>query len=127
MARPLVKRTNTSLYCDRWKATVAFYRDRLGLEVAFQGDWLIEFILTRTAFLSVADQSRTTLSSAEGTGITLSFQIDDIRAVRRRFIQEGLSPTDIRSRIMGADVFYLWDPEGTRIEFWQPLVSFPEG
>ena len=117
---PMIKRTNAILYCNHWKETVAFYRDRIGLKVAFQNDWLVEFYLTRTAFLSIADQSRTTMSSADGKGITLSFQIDDIEALHLQLLKKGFSPTDIHSKLMGADVFYLRDPEGTRIEFWCP-------
>ena len=120
MIMPLIKRTNTILYCNLWKETVAFYRDRLGLETAFQNDWLVEFSLTETTFLSIADQSRTTISSADGKGITLSFQIEDLEAVHLQFMQDGLSPTDIRSKVMGADVFYIRDPEKNRIEFWCP-------
>ena len=119
MTIPLpVLRANTILYCRRWKETVAFYRDRLGLESVFQYDWFVEFRLTPTAFLSVADQSRATLTSAGGKGITLSFQIDDLHAAHHAFVTDGLAPTAIRSQVMGADVFYLFDPEGTRIEFW---------
>jgi hypothetical protein len=53
MVMPLIKRTNTILYCNYWKETGTFYRDRLGLEIAFQNDWLVEFSLTRTALLSI--------------------------------------------------------------------------
>lgn len=104
---PLIKRTNTILYCNRWEVTVAFYRDYLGLDVASQNEWLVEFSLTQTSFLSVADQSRTTMSSADGKGITLSFQIDDLKAVHRVFTSGGLSPTDVRSQVMGGNVFFL--------------------
>ena len=116
----LVLRTNTILYCNHWQETVTFYRDRLGLEIAFQNDWLVEFSVTQTAFLSIADQARTTMPSAAGKGVTLSFQIEDIEALHSQFTQEGLSPTDIRSQVMGADVFYVRDPENNRIEFWCP-------
>jgi len=115
-----VKRSNTILYVRRWNETVAFYRDRLGLEIAFRNDWFVEFRLTPTAFLSVADQSRTTMASGNGKGITLSFRIDDLQAAHRAFIKDALAPTAIRSRVMGADLFYLLDPEGNRIEFWSP-------
>jgi catechol 2,3-dioxygenase-like lactoylglutathione lyase family enzyme len=118
---PKIKRANTILYCRRWEATGAFYRDRLGLEIAFQNDWLVEFHLSATAYLSVADQSRTSIASADGKGITLSFQIDHLAEAHRTFTQSGLAPTAIRSRVMGADVFYLFDPEGNRIEFWCPV------
>ncbi len=116
-----INRTNTILYARLWKETVAFYRDHLGFEIAFQCDWFVEFRLTRTAFFSVADQSRATIASADGKGITLSFQIDDLQAARRVLVTDGLSPTEIRSQVMGAEVFYLFDPEGTRIEFWSPI------
>jgi len=100
---------------------VAFYSHRLGLEVVFESDWFVEFRLSQAAFLSVADQSRTTISSAGGKGITLSFQIDDLRVAHVDFAKSGLVPSEIRSQVMGADVFYLFDPEGTRIEFWCPI------
>ncbi|GAB6909515.1 hypothetical protein JCM12296A_53600 [Desulfosarcina cetonica] len=119
----VVKRANTILYAKRWKEAVTFYRDRLGLEIAFQCDWFVEFRLTPTAFLSVADQSRATIASADGKGITLSFQIDNLQTAHNAFIMDGLVPTKIRSNVMGADVFYLFDPEGNRIEFWSPSVQ----
>jgi catechol 2,3-dioxygenase-like lactoylglutathione lyase family enzyme len=115
-----IKRTNTIVYCVNWAKTVAFYRDRLGLEIAFQNDWFVEFRLTDRSFLSIADQSRATVSSAQGKGLTLSFQIEDITTIHRRLIRDGLSPTDIRTQVMGGDVFYLRDPEGNRVEFWCP-------
>ena len=116
-----IKRTNTIIYCERWAETVAFYRDRLCLAVAYQGDWLVEFQLLSSAYLSVADQRRTTMTSAAGKGLTLSFQTDNLLALHRELTRMALAPTKIRPRVMGADVFYLFDPEGTRLEFWCPL------
>lgn len=116
---PAIKRTNTILYCRQWEATVAFYRDRLGLKIAFECDWMVEFRLCQAAYLSVADQSRTSISSAGGKGLTLSFEIDHLAQAHRMFTAAGLAPTAIRSQVMGADVFYLHDPEGNRIEYWQ--------
>jgi catechol 2,3-dioxygenase-like lactoylglutathione lyase family enzyme len=118
---PSIIRTNTILYCQHWRENVAFYRDRLEFEIAFQNDWFVEFRLTPSAFLSIADQSRATLASTQGKGITLSLQVDDLHATHQAFAVDGLVPTEIRSQVMGADVFYLFDPEGTRIEFWCPV------
>ena len=118
-----IKRANTILYCKNWEETVAFYRDKLRLEIAYECGWLVEFRLSPTAYLSVADQDRTTIPSAAGKGITLSFQIDDLQAVHQALTRIGLVPTRIRSQVMGADVFYLFDPEGTRIELWSPGVD----
>ena len=121
MVMPLIKRTNTIIYCSRWEETITFYRERLHLESAFQCDWFVEFRITPTAFFSVADRYRATLASAAGKGITLSFQIDDLQAAHHAFVEDGLAPTAVRSQVMGADLFYLFDPEGSRIEFWNPV------
>jgi hypothetical protein len=51
----------------------------------------------------------------------LSFKIDDLQEAHRGLIADGQAPTAIRPQVMGADVFYLFDPEGTRIEFWCPV------
>lgn len=74
----------------------------------------------KTSFCSAADQSCTTMSSADGKGITFSFQIDNLKIVHRTFSTDGLEPTDICSQVVGADVFYLRDPEESIIEFWCP-------
>ena len=115
---PEIKRTNTILYCERWQETISFYRDKLGFEIAYQCDWLVEFRLTSSSYLSVADQKRATIQSADGKGITLSFKIDNLEKAHSNINEEGLAPTAIRSQVLGADVFYLFDPEGTRIEYW---------
>jgi catechol 2,3-dioxygenase-like lactoylglutathione lyase family enzyme len=115
-----IQRVNTILYCRRWAETVAFYRDRLSLEISFESDWFVEFRVSPTAFLSIADQSRASISSAGGKGITLSLQIGRLPDLHHHLTDIGVAPTAIRSGVMGADVFYLFDPEGNRIEFWCP-------
>ena len=120
MADPLqVQRANTVLYCARWNATVAFYRDVLGLTVTFANDWFVEFRLGESAFVSIADALRATIESANGHGITLTWQVADIDAARALLSERGVDATPIRPR-WGARVCYLHDPEGHRIELWTP-------
>ena len=61
--RPVVPldRANTILYCRRWEATVAFYRDPLRLPVTHHTDWFVEFHLAAASYLSIADASRATI------------------------------------------------------------------
>lgn len=110
-------RANTILYCRRWDATVAFYRDALRLPVTHSTDWFVEFRLTDGAYLSVADASRATIADVEGQGITLSWRVADVSAARRRLVDRGLAPSDERT-VWGATACYLVDPEGHRIELW---------
>lgn len=109
---------NTILYCQRWQETVEFYRDHLGLPITFASDWFIEFALTDTARLSVADERRATIKSSHGAGITLTFEVDDADALWGEFNQAGLAPTQCRTHAWGARTFYLRDPEGNRLEIW---------
>jgi predicted enzyme related to lactoylglutathione lyase len=55
----------------------------------------------------------------DGQGITLSWQVPDVEAARDLLQARGVAVTEIR-RKWGAFLFYLHDPEGHRIELWQP-------
>ncbi|MDY6823650.1 MAG: VOC family protein [Thermodesulfobacteriota bacterium] len=110
---------NTILYCRHWGQAVRFYRDYLRLPVLFEAEWFVEFGLTSTARLSIADEKRASVKSARGKGITLAMEVDDIRAVHVFLQQAGLRPTDIEPHVWQALFFYVFDPEGHRLEIWQ--------
>lgn len=112
-----IRRTNTILYCRRWAAVVAFYRDVLGLPVHLATEWFVEFQAAGGAFVSIADEGRASVKSAGGAGITLSFGVEDVDAWRRRLEKSGVAVGRIR-RHWGARAFFFRDPEGHRIEIW---------
>jgi catechol 2,3-dioxygenase-like lactoylglutathione lyase family enzyme len=112
-----VDRANTVLYCDQWAATVAFYRELLGFDVAHETDWFVEFRVTTDAFLSIADARRATIDAVGGKGVTLTLHTDALNEARALLDDRGVTTTAITRR-WGADVFYCHDPEGHRIEFW---------
>ena len=113
-----IDRANAILYCSRWRECVRFYRQGIGLETAFENDWFVEFKLNDGARLSIANAAKASINPAEGRGVTLTLKVKDLVAVRARLVERGLSPEDIRRHGWGADVFYLRDPDGNRIEFW---------
>lgn len=115
---PLIT-TNTILYCSKWEKTVAFYRDRLQLPVLFTTDWFVELGLNAMSRLSIADEKRSTIKSCGGEGITIGLQVDDIEAAMEHAEEVGMKPTALRKHPWGARVFYVFDPEGHRVEFWQ--------
>jgi catechol 2,3-dioxygenase-like lactoylglutathione lyase family enzyme len=118
-----IKTVNTILYCRDWDAMLSFYRDSLNLEVVFFRDWFVEFFLNENARLSIADEKRASIKSSHGKGMTLSINIDDIDSVWNGFEHKGLHPTQIKKHDWGARHFFLLDPEGNRIELWQPIDS----
>lgn len=115
----MLKTVNTILYCRNWQETVRFYRDRLQLPVGFSTGWFVEFILSGDCRLSVADDTRASVKTAWGKGITLSWETDRLETVWKSVREKGLAPTPIQKHAWNARVFYLFDPEGNRIEFWE--------
>jgi len=112
-----IKRINTILYCRNWDDTVKFYRDVLKLDVNHKTEWLVEFQLIDNTFLSIANVAFTSIQSSKGSGITLSFQVENIDVAHRRLCEIGIETGPIKP-IWGARAFYIFDPEGHRIELW---------
>jgi catechol 2,3-dioxygenase-like lactoylglutathione lyase family enzyme len=119
-----LQRTNTILYCHWWAETVAFYQDTFGFRINYQNDWLVEFELTPDSYLSIANESRATIHSVEGQGITLTWQVPGIEEAYPSLVSQNTPLTPITKK-WGSQVFYLHDPEGHRIELWQPLDEAP--
>lgn len=115
-----IKIANTILYCRKWHESVAFYRDRLQLPVTFASDWFVEFELTPTARLSLADERRSKIKSSQGAGITLTMQTENADDTWNELHQRGLELEAVRDHAWGARVFYFYDPEGHRLEVWSP-------
>jgi hypothetical protein len=66
-----LQRSNIMLYCRRWLDTVHFYKKQLRLPVADENDWFVEFQLTATSYLSIANSARATISDVQGQGVVI--------------------------------------------------------
>lgn len=121
IANHSLKSANTILYCKNWSETVAFYQRDLGLPITFASDWFVEFQLTETARVSIADEKRATIKSSGGAGITLTFQVESADETWQDLHNKGLTLEPVRDHAWGARVFYLFDPEGHRLEFWSSM------
>jgi predicted enzyme related to lactoylglutathione lyase len=111
---------NTILYCQKWQETADFYQHLLKLPITFASDWFIEFKLTETAHISIADESRASIKSCGGAGVTLALQVESAAETRQYLNNSGLFIGPILEHPWGAYVFYFSDPEGHRIEVWSP-------
>ncbi len=119
----MIKAANTILYCSKWEETVRFYRDQLRLTVSFSTDWFVEFSLNAASRLSIVEEKRASIKTSRGKGITLSWEVDRVERVWADVQKNGLEPTAIQKHHWGARFFFLFDPEGHRIEFWQPTAD----
>jgi len=119
------KTVNTILYCTKWKETVWFYRECLNLPIIFSTDWFIEFCVSTESRLSIADTKRASIKSCNGKGVTISLEVENINNTWGIVEKAGLNPTTIERHPWNAFVFYLFDPEGHRLEVWQS-TKMPE-
>ncbi len=115
-----IKTSNIILYYSNWEETVRFYRDILCLPVNFSNDWFCEFKLSPSSRLSIADEKRASRKNCKGKGILITLEVDNIDVAYEYALNAGISPTKIKNHPWGARLFYLEDPEGYRIEIWQP-------
>lgn len=112
------KQVNTILYCTHFRRTVDFYRIALALPVTFERDWFVEFALCDGARLSIADEARARIKSSAGAGLTLSLEVENADRLWGELKENGLAPEPVRDHPWGARAFYLFDPEGHRLELW---------
>lgn len=112
------KTVNTILYCKKWRETVAFYKDGIQLPALSSNDWFVEFELNETSRLSIADETRASIKSGEGKGMTISLQVADLTQQLDELAKAGIRSTPIKE-VWGSKVAYLHDPEGNRLEFWE--------
>jgi len=115
-----INSSNIILYCRKWEEMVSFYQALLNLPVITSLDWFIEFKISDTSRLSIADESKTSIESNDGKGITITFEVNDIQRTHANLIQMGLNHPAIKDHLWGAQVIHIYDPEGNRIEFWTP-------
>ena len=84
----------------------------------------MEFELTSSSFLSIADASRATVAAVRGQGVTLTWHVPDLDHAHTQLQASGVEVTEIRTR-WDANVFYCHDPEGHRIELWSEATTDP--
>lgn len=117
-----VQSVNTILYCRHFDECLVFYGDVLGLPIAMRNEWFVEFRVG-DCHVSIADEKRASIKSSGGVGITLTFRVADADAVHAELVRRGAPATAPRTHPWGARTFYVFDPDGSRIEFWSPLTA----
>jgi len=116
MVHPLIdiERPNSVIYCRHWPETALFYKTKLCLPVSFENDWFIEFRLTDSAFLSIANAARASIQDVQGQGVTLTWKVPNLEQTKQLLDDQGIATTTIRQK-WDAQVSYFYDPEGHRI------------
>jgi len=101
-----------------WDFLLGLDLDILSLDIYTN---FVEFCLSATLRLSIADEKRASIKSCCGKGITLALEVENIDKAWESIDKAGLNPTRIRKHAWNARVFYLFDPERHRIEIWESI------
>ena len=107
---------NTILYWQWWPETAAYNRDQLGLPVSFESDWLVEFQVSESGCLSVAEERPSRIKSVTGVGLAVTLRVEDADAAHARLGVAGLKVGPVRKHAWNARLFRFHDPEGHRLE-----------
>jgi catechol 2,3-dioxygenase-like lactoylglutathione lyase family enzyme len=110
------------LYVQDMKAQVDFYHEILGFDIAYPAeskDWSREdFIMIDAGPCTIALHSGGSGDFGSDTPL-LSFQVDDVAAVRETLLKAGVKLGEIRKPAPGVQVCDGRDPDGNKLSFDQ--------
>jgi predicted enzyme related to lactoylglutathione lyase len=95
----------------------AWYRECLGLDADEHGLWLQE--AGPTVFATF--ESETDYMGSRSQQAMINFRVRDLEAMLAQLRAKGADVVEETQEMAGVGVFgWVTDPEGTRIELWQP-------
>jgi predicted enzyme related to lactoylglutathione lyase len=98
--------TAAIVHVDNMQTQIAFYRDALGLELAFESEWWTTF---RTGQCSLALHAGGRIGAAN---VRPTFSVEDLDAVLETLRARGVESSDVREPIAGTRVADIRDSEG---------------
>ena len=113
-----VESFHTVLFCLKWDACVAFYRDVLGLAVVDEKPGFVEFEVTAESRIGLIRAVGNKALAGHASQPVLSFRVENAERVHRMLSARGASATAMRKHPWGAYLFELRDPDERRLEFW---------
>ena len=101
------------------KSSVQFYRNVLGMELLYGGEWASFSSLRATASESAI------LNLEQGDSVSrcgrLIFHVADVDAFWAYLKEKGFDPEIPRNASWGERYFHMHDPDGHELSFAQPL------
>ena len=115
---------------DRVAETVAFYRNHLRFQPAFEADWYVHMTSREDAGVNLAVLQRghgTIPAGGKTAALILNFEVEDVDAVHARAKEEGwtiLLP--LRDEAFGQRHFIARDPAGNLVDVITPIPPSAE-
>ena len=115
LGKPKLSFDTVFYYVTNMEASLAFYRDRLGLPLASH-DYVARFQLDGVLIELVPAPSGTAFP---GNGnARLCFSVADLKETTEQFHAQGIKTTKIQHK-KGGDLAFFRDPDGNELCLWQ--------
>ena len=104
------------------KALAAWYRDRLGIDIEPWGGAVFRWVGAGSTVWSPFPAD-TTYFGQGPQDFMVNFRVADLRSLLHRLREEGCAVDDRVEEIEQGLFGWVTDPEGNRIELWQPAAG----
>jgi len=123
-----IKRVDTTISTDKLIESKEFYLQHFNFELVYESDWYIELVAPGLPVgVSFTKPQREAGEFFHGSGIILSFEVEDVDAEYRRLQQAGLTIyQEIVDKPWGERSFVVNDPNGAHIYIYKLIPATPE-
>jgi catechol 2,3-dioxygenase-like lactoylglutathione lyase family enzyme len=119
MARGIERVSAITLRVSKMQASVQFYRNVLGMELLYGGEW------SGFSSLRATDSESAILNLEQGDSVLgwgrIVFHVADVDAFWTVLKREGFDPGIPRDAPWGERYFHVLDPDGHELSFARPL------
>ncbi len=116
-----VESFHTVLFCSKWDACIAFYRDILDFTVVDEKPGFIEFEVRPGSRIGLLHSVHGSTSKDRTKPHILSFRVDHLEEIHKELSARCGTVSALRKHPWGALLFEVLDPEERRLEFWTPI------
>ena len=123
-----IKRIDATIGTEKLVESKEFYCKHFGFELVYESDWYIELIAPgMPAGISFIKPQRDAGEFFGGSGIIVSFEVDDADAEFRRLTGEGVEICqDLQDKPWGERSFVVNDPNGVHVYVYKSIPPTPE-
>ncbi|NLJ80716.1 MAG: VOC family protein [Firmicutes bacterium] len=113
----------TFLYFQDLALAQEFFENTLGLKAVYDPGWAVVYRLGAASFLGAVDAARGSVPAQPGRGVLISFTVQNVAAMHKRFTKLGLKVSEIKEfRDIALKSFFLEGPEGYAFEMQEFTV-----